>query len=268
MTRLRLGPLRWLRAVVVASVALCGSLCAQAPDYIAAGIVNASDFAPGPFAPGSVVSLFGTNLSWTTEAITAGDLTAGRLPTELAAIRVYVDYVAVPLLYASPTQVNFLVPTEQIPGDVSVTVVRQGTHGPAVTITLVDAAPALFVTDSGFAIAQDWNAGYSVLTATAPAHEGDTVVLYATGLGHTNPPWPSGVVAQSAANISGLASLRVLLNGTAIDPKLVLYAGVTPGFSGLYQINFKLPANAGADPEIRVQVGPQVSIPAVKLAVE
>ena len=268
MTRLRLSRLRWLRAVVVASIALCGSLRAQAPDYISAGIVNASDFSPGPFAPSSVLSLFGTNLSWTTQAITADNLTAGGLPTELAAIRVYVDHVAVPLLYASPTQINFLVPAEQVPGDVSVTVVRQGRNGPAVTITLVGAAPALFATDGGFAIAQDWNDGYSVLTASAPAHAGATVVLYATGLGHTNPPWPSGVVAKSAANIAALASLRVLLNGTAIDPKLLLYAGVTPGFSGLYQINFTLPANARANPEIRLQVGAQVSIPAIELAVE
>lgn len=268
MTSLRLSPLRWLRAAVVASVALCGSLWAQAPDYISAGIVNASDFSAGPFAPSSALSLFGTNLSWTTQAISSDNLTAGGLPTELAAIRVYVDNVAAPLLYASPTQINFLVPAEQVPGDISVTVERQGTSGPAVTIALVDAAPALFVRDGGFATAQDWNDNYSVLTASAPAHAGDTVVLYATGLGHTIPPWPSGVIAKSAANIAALASLRVLLNGTAIDPRLVLYAGVTPGFSGLYQIDFTLPANAGANPEIRVQIGAQVSIPAIELAVE
>jgi uncharacterized protein (TIGR03437 family) len=252
----------------VASVALCGSLCAQAPDYISAGIVNASDFSPGPFAPGSVLSLFGINLSFSTEAITTRDVMAAKLPTQLAGIQVYVDNVPAPLLYASPTQINFLMLIEQIPGDVSVTVVRQGIRGPPVTITLSDAAPALFVTDGGFAVAQDWNAGYAVLTAAAPAHAGDVVVLYATGLGRTNSLSASGAVAQSASGILALASLRVLLNGTAIDPKQVLYAGVTPGFSGLYQINFILPASVDANPEIRVQVDAQVSIPAVKLAVE
>ena len=268
MTRLRLSPLRWLRAGVVASVALCGTLCAQAPDYIAAGIVNASDFSPEPFAPGSVLSLFGINLSWTTESTATRDPMAAELPTELAGIQVYVDHLAAPLLYASPTQINFLMPVEQIPGDVSVTVVRQATHGPAVTIALIDAAPALFVTDGGFAVAQDWNAGYAVMTASAPAHAGDIVVLYATGLGRTNYWWASGEVPRSASNILALASLRVLLNGTAIDPTLVLYAGVTPGFPGLYQINFTLPANVDANPEIRVQVGARVSIPAIQLAVE
>lgn len=259
---------RWLLAGAVASVALCGDLCAQAPDYASSGIVNASDFSPGPFAPSSVLSLFGSNLAWTTEAVTPGDLAAGSLPTVLAAVRVYVDNVPVPLLYASPTQINFLVPSEQIPGDVSVTVVRQGECGPTVTITLVAAAPALFVMAGGFAIAQDWNSSYTLLTTATPAHPGDVVVLYSTGLGHTNPPWPSGQVAQCAANISALASLQVLINGSAIDSHQILYAGVTPGFSGLYQINFRLPADAGINPEIRVQVGSQTSISKVTLAVE
>ena len=267
MFALQLRPFRWVQAGVVAGVTLCGSLLAQPPDYTSAGVVNASDYSPGPFAPSSVLSLFGTNLAWTTEAITAADLAAGRLPTQLAAIGVFVDNVPVPLLYASPTQVNFLVPSEQIPGDVSVTLVRQGVSGPAVTITLIDAAPALFVTD-GFAIAQDWNTNYSLMTGASPAHAGDIVVLYATGLGHTNPPWASGTVAQCAAYITALASLQVLLNGAAIDPRLVLYAGVTPGFSGLYQINFTLPGNAGTNPEIRVQIGTQISIPSILLAVE
>jgi uncharacterized protein (TIGR03437 family) len=62
--------------------------------------------------------------------------------------------------------------------------------------------------------------------------------------------------------------MQVLLNGAAIDPSLVLYAGVTPGYSGLYQINFTIPQNAGTNPEIRVQIGTQVSISSVKLAVE
>jgi len=179
-----------------------------------------------------------------------------------------VDNVPVPLLYVSATQINFLVPSNQIPGDVTVTVVRQGVHGPPVTITLIDAAPALFVMDGGFAIAQDWNTNYTLMTSGAPAHAGDAAVLYATGLGYTSPPWPSGEVAQSAAYITARNSMQLLLNGVAIDPSLVLYAGVTPGYCGLYQINFIIPANAGANPEIRIQIGTQVSIPSIKLAVE
>lgn len=269
MLRLQFRPFQWLRAGVSVGVALCINLWAQAPDYTAAGIVNASDYSPGPFAPSSVLSLFGTNLAWTTEAATSENLAAGSLPNQLAEVRVYVDGVEpVPLLYASPTQINFLVPSDQIPGDITVTVVRQSVHGPTVIITLVNAAPALFVMDGGFAIAQDWNTNYTLMTSDAPAHPDDIAILYATGLGHTTPPWASGVVAQSAAYITSMAKLQVLLNGAAIDPQLVLYAGVTPGYSGLYQINFTIPPDTGANPEIRIQIGTQISISSVKLAVE
>src|ERR1035438_2751346 len=60
---LRLLPFRWMHAGVIAGVALCGHLWAQAPYYTSASIVNASDYSPGPFAPSSVLSLFGTNRS-------------------------------------------------------------------------------------------------------------------------------------------------------------------------------------------------------------
>jgi len=268
MFGLQFRPFHWLQTGVVAGVALCGNLWAQAPYYTSASIVNAADYSPGPFAPSSVLSLFGTNLAWTTEASTAENLAAGSLPDQLAAVRVYVDIEPVPLLYVSPTQINLLLPSDQIPGDVTLTVVRQGVNGPPVTITLVDAAPALFVMEGGYAIAQDWNTGYTLMTADVPAHAGDIAILYATGLGHTSPPWASGVVAQSAAYITSMASLQVLLNGAAIDPNLVLYAGVTPGYSGLYRINFTIPADAGANPEIRIQIGTQVSTASIKLPVE
>ena len=260
---------RWLCVRVSAGVLLCGPLYAQAPDYTSAGIVNASDYSAGPFAPGSVLSLFGANLAWTTEAITAENLAAGGLPDELASVRIFVaGFEPAPLLYVSPTQINFLVPSDQIPGEVSVTVVRQGVHGPPVTITLIDAAPALFVMDQGFAIAQDWNTGYALMTPGAPAQSGDIAILYATGLGRTSPPWPSGSVAQSASGITSFDRFQVLLNDVPIDPRLVLYAGVTPGYCGLYQVNFYLPPGSGTNPQVRLQVGGQLSSGSIKLAVQ
>lgn len=121
MFGLQFRPFHWLQTGVVAGVALCGSLWAQAPYYTSASIVNAADYSPGPFAPSSVLSLFGTNLAWTTEASTAENLAAGSLPNQLAAVRVYVDIEPVPLLYVSPTQINPLLPSDQIPGDVTLT---------------------------------------------------------------------------------------------------------------------------------------------------
>ena len=52
-----------------------------------------------------------------------------------------------------------------------------------------------------------------------------------------------------------IASLKVTLNGTVVDPYMIKYAGLTPGSAGLYQINIYLPDGTGNDPEIQVTAG-------------
>jgi uncharacterized protein (TIGR03437 family) len=94
-----------------------------------------------------------------------------------------------------------------------------------------------------------------LLTADAPAHVGDTVVIYITGLGRTSPNPAVGEIPNYAANMLAIASLKVTLDGTAVDPSLIKYAGLTPGSAGLYQINLYVPEGTGNDPEIEVTAG-------------
>ena len=68
-------------------------------------------------------------------------------------------------------------------------------------------------------------------------------------------------------HIVNLATLQVLLNGSAIDSSLIKYAGLTPLSIGLYQINFLLPGTVAPDPEIRIAVAGQTSVTGIKLAV-
>lgn len=255
----------WL-ALAVAG--FCGVAGGQALSYSAAGIVNASDYSPGPFAPNSVITIFGANLAFGTAGLTQANTLSDSLPFQLASISVYIDNISVPLLYASPGQINLLVPADEIAGDVPLHVVRQGLAGPSITITLVTAAPALFPSPDNFALAQDYNAHYAAVTAAAPAQPGDLIVLYATGLGATQPLPALGEIPQTAGLISAFSSLQVLLNGQPLDPKTVDYAGLTPGFAGLYQVNFYLPGNCPPNPQIQVAIGKQVSAPGIMLAVE
>ena len=55
------------------------------------------------------------------------------------------------------------------------------------------------------------------------------MVVYVTGLGRTSPNPALGEIPTYAAPMMALASLKVTLNGTAVDPALIKYAGVTPG---------------------------------------
>jgi uncharacterized protein (TIGR03437 family) len=64
-----------------------------------------------------------------------------------------------------------------------------------------------------------------------------------------------GEIPGYAANMLAIASLKVTLDGTAVDPSLIKYAGLTPGCAGLYQINIYIPNETHNNPEIQVTAG-------------
>jgi uncharacterized protein (TIGR03437 family) len=250
----------WLAiGVLVCGAATSGRIASAAPSYTAAGIVQASNYSPAPFAPYSVLALFGSGLARSARALNAADIHDNFLPTELNFTQVFVDNSPAPLFYVSDTQINFLVPGKQLPGEMRIRVASQGLSGPEVFVMVVDAAPALFTQPNGFAIAT--HGDYSLITPESPARGGETVVIYATGLGKTLKNPATGEIPVYLSEIAGLATLKVSTGGT------VVYAGLTPGSVGLYQINITLPANPGIDPELRVTVGSATSPAGLKLAV-
>src|SRR5262245_35275638 len=109
----------------VAAVLLLGALidCRtawSAPAYTAAGIVHASNYSPAPFAPYSLLTIFGSGLARSAQALTAADIRDNFLPTEMNFTQVLVDNSPAPLFYVSDSQINFLVPGKQLPGDMRV----------------------------------------------------------------------------------------------------------------------------------------------------
>ncbi len=242
-----------------------GQAWGAAPSYSAASIVNAGNYTLGPFAPNSILTIFGTDLAPGVRQLTTDDIRYGMLPTELYNTQVLVDGYQVPLFYVSPTQINLLISSKQSVGHAQIQVVRQGVFGPAVTVDIMDGAPALFLGADGYAIATD--AENALLTAEAPAHGGDIVVLYLTGLGKTDPNPDLGEIPKSAAQIQHRADLTVWLGGTPVEPSRIKYAGLTPGCAGLYQINFAVPDGTGDDPEVQVSIGDQISAGGLKLPV-
>ena len=223
------------------------------PSYSAAGIINASNYLAGPFAAGSVLSLFGSGLARSTYTIAGNDIGAAMLPFELNYVRVYVQNQPVPLLFVSPGQINFIMSNEQLPGPVRIRVVTEGITGPEVIVTLVDSAPALFARPDNYALATD--AKGKLLTVDNRAHAGDIVVIYATGLGRTSPAARSGEIPRYAGQILTFKALKITLAGKTVDPIYIKYAGLTPGSAGLYQINLEVPAGTDPDPEIQITAG-------------
>ncbi len=237
---------------------------ATAPFFTSAGIVQAATQTGGTLAPNAIATIYGTNLSWTTHIVNVADLNDGTLPTSVDGVTVQVQGILSSLLYVSPGQINFIIPYELTLPTVSVIVARQGLAGPyaangtpAVQIHLATAAPGFFQWNGNFAIAE--HADGSLITAGSPAQPNEVIVLYAAGLGRTSPDVSSGAIPWSAVTILYSSQMQILLNAVPCPQTNIYYAGVAPGFAGLYQINVRLPGVLPANPQIQIAIGSQVS---------
>lgn len=231
-----------------------------APYYTAASIASSAANVAGFYTPNSFLSIYGQNLSYVTKPIGLSDIgPGGTLPWSLTGtnVGVLINLIPADVYYVSPNQVNVLIPPSLIPGPATVELENDGIYGPPIQIALAAAAPVLFQSDATTVIATHGNG--PLVTAASPAQPGEVVVLYATGLGPTAPEAIPNQIPESAASIVDLAGFTVVLNGSAVDPRLVFYAGVTPGYAGLFQINLQLPSNCPPTPQIQIGFGSQLS---------
>ena len=91
------------------------------------------------------------------------------------------------------------------------------------------------------------SAGSSVplrIEATAPTivaanRAGNVLVIYAVGLGATDPPVADGAPAPTALLARTVTQPSVRVGG---NPATVFYSGLAPGLVGVYQVNAILPA--------------------------
>jgi minor extracellular serine protease Vpr len=160
------------------------------------------------------------------------------------------------LTYVSPSQVNVQVPWElegQASAQVKVTI--DYSYGNVVALPLQNFAPALFEVSTGAVAALDGN--YETIGALNPAVRGQSIALYANGLGPVANPPASGDPAPSTV-LAATTSTPVVTIGGATAP--VSFSGLAPGFAGLYQINVTVPSAIGAGQQpVVVSIGGQIS---------
>jgi len=228
--------------------------------YSAASIVNSATGIADALAPNAIATIYGANLSYSTAAFVPK---AAVMPSELAGVRVFVAGMAAALYYVSPHQINFLIPDNLLPADVDLFVAREGTAGPHVKITLHAVGLALYLSGPGTVAAVHANG--SAISKLRPARPGETVLVFGTGWGRTNPDVSAIDISMLPAPLAQLSDFRVMLAGKALSAASVSYAGMTPGRPGLYQVKFQLPLQISLNPEIRVAIGDQASPPKLVL---
>lgn len=224
------------------------------PDYTQSSIVHSATGISGTLAPNTIGTIYGLNLAAATRALQPQDVVGGFVPIRLSGTgtEVQINQVAVPIYYASPNQVNFLVPVGMRTGPANLSVSVNGISGVISQVMLASAVPGVFATAQGTAAAV--LASGQLISRDHPAAPGDWVILYATGLGECAAPIQTGRLASGANAL--IAPLRIWLDTLDIEPA---YAGLAPGYAGLYQVNFQIPVSASENPLIRIETGGAVS---------
>jgi uncharacterized protein (TIGR03437 family) len=231
----------------------------------AEGAVNNATFEKGDnLAPGEIVAIFGEKFT------NGGPVWASQIPLEKElgdGVKVFVNGVQAPLYYISYNQINFQLPFEVAPGDVEVRVERQGGgRSNGVSAKAVASAPRtlrMWVKDYGLGLIYPDNALAMAPTPGIPsraAKVGDVITLYAIGLGQANPAVATGAGAPTQEPLARVSNVGVRLGTRFFDDNVLVtpeYAGMAPYFVGLYQINFRIPANTpkGAEVPLTVETG-------------
>jgi len=206
------------------------------------GIVNAASYAPftAGISPGEMVLLYGTNLG---PAKLQGAPSLP-LPTNLANVKVLINNTPAPLVYVSSGQVAVIVPYEIDTSVAQFQVINNGQNSNVVTEFVNETTPGVFTQDeSGFGYAAALHANGSPVTPDNAAQAGETVAVFASGLGPVFPSILDGVGAPSSPLSKTSNTFSADISGTAAS---IAYQGLAPGFAGLYQINITIPSGLSA----------------------
>jgi uncharacterized protein (TIGR03118 family) len=225
---------------------LLGSIQA-APAFTTANLMNGASFSTA-LGPNTWVSIVkGGGLSATTRSWLSTDFIGNTLPTQLNGVSVSINGNPAAVSYVSPTQINFLTPPNLTSGTAQIQVNNNGLASASVSAPIASTAPAFFTLGTADAAGNTYIAAEhangsiagppSLVTGltTTPYSAGETMVLYGTGFGPTNPLAPPGQLLTTA--LPAAAAPTVTVGGL---PATVSFSGLVG--PGLYQLNVVLPA--------------------------
>jgi uncharacterized protein (TIGR03437 family) len=197
-----------------------------APSPALAGVSNAAS-GKQVYAPGMIMSIYGTKLGFLTQAAASVPLTS-----YMGGFSATVNGVAAPLYFVSPGQVNVQIPYETAVGQATLSVTN-GFDIASYKFTVTAAAPGIFMDANG---------------ATVPyprGARGDVLILFITGEGLVSPSLATGASPAAGTPVSQLPApkLDVKLSIGGVDAP-ILFAGIPTGLVGVTQVNFQVPAAA------------------------
>jgi uncharacterized protein (TIGR03437 family) len=228
--------------------------CVSLVGTAASAQTTISGVSTGTVAPGSLATIFGSGLA-------AGLSAANSIPLSTAlsdVMSVTINGMPAPLMFVSSGQIGVQVPWEVAPGPASVVVNRSSSSSQPMAVQVNAFAPSVFALGLGSLQALATNADGTLIAPAGlvaglnahPATAGDTITLYATGLGTVNPAPLDG--ANSSDTMRQTTSVpTVQIGGVAAQ---VSFSGLSPQFVGIYQLSVVVPGGVTTGSAVAVQV--------------
>ena len=218
------------------------------------GVVNSASYASSASpSPGEFVSIFGSNLA----AQPAG-VTGTMLPTSLGGVTVVMNGQTLPLVSVSSQVINAVIPYTVTPGASTQLIVSSGNNlSLPVTVPIAGAEPGIFTVNesgSGQGYIFDLTTG-ALADASHPANAGDAIEIICSGLGAVTPGVTAGTPTPADGTLRNtVATAQLTIGGV---PAEILFAGLTPTETALYQVNAVIPSGItpGASVPVVLTVG-------------
>jgi len=250
-----------IRKEVALAATLAFAAYGQTPAVNPGGVVNTASYSTVGVAPGSIVSIFGSNLA--SQPVTASSVP---LPTTLGnVVSVTFNSVPAPLYFVSSGQINAQVPWEVLAdgsasGAVNVVVTTDAGSSSPQTVQVSPELPGIFTTSAngaGQAIATDNADGViaapvgaiNILT-THPIQIGSYLIIWCTGLGAVDSDVPDGA-NTGAAIVNTLDKPTVLIGGV---PATLVYSVLSPQYAGEYQVAVQVPPSTPTGNAVPLQI--------------
>ena len=223
----------------------------EAPPQVAVGgVLNAASFSlQTPVAPGTIVSIFGTGFTDAAALLAAQGFP---LPNELDGTWAMIGAETVPLLAVVSTQINAMLPFDLVVDtSVPIVVIRNNAISAPQPVGMVSSQPGVFSQS-------ETGAGIGIVVIVHPdgsqaeagggnaATAGDAVVIYCTGLGDATPRAVAGFPVPPSPLSYANDTVTATIGGVNAS---VFFAGLSPGFTGLYQVNAMVPSGIAPNPQ-------------------
>jgi len=210
----------------------------RAPVISLKGVFDSASFS-AIVAPGELATVFGSELA-SSESGDLYDSSADAFVRSFSGTEVLINGVPGPLIYASPSQINFQVSWDTLTGiPLNIEVQRNGILSNAITMTLPVTAPSIFSVN-GIAM---------IACLSGPPSAGDQCTIWGTGFGQTMPAQMDGVPALAGSSAPTVNPCALSIGGQNAS---VSFCGAPPG-SMIDRIDFTYPSGVLA-------VGPTVPI--------